>query len=253
VKRFRMSLILSFSLALIPLGCAKRGLVRGPGDAGWGVRVTWHGHSCFSFQDSVGRVFVVDPFDETVGYDLPWVDPDVVLVTHDHFDHNNLRRAVKFELLKGTGVHTLDGVEVTGVPAFHDDEEGRRHGTTNLYVWTMGGLKLAHAGDIGQAAFTPAQREALQGVDVLFLPVGGKTTVDAAGAAALAREAKPRVVVPMHYGNERVRFYEFDPVERFTALFEGAIELPDSDFQLRREDLPAEPTVYVPDVPDRKK
>lgn len=241
------------ALALALSGCPKRPFVRGPGAADWGVRVTWYGHSCFSFEDSVGRIFLIDPFDETVGYDLPWVDPDVVLVTHDHFDHNNLRRAVSYQLLTGTGVHTMDGVEVTGVAGDHDSEGGRRHGPTNLYVWTMGGLKFAHAGDIGQSALSSAQREALQGVDVLFLPVGGKTTIDGAAAAALALELKPRVVVPMHYGNENVRFYEFDPVDGFLSRFEEVVELPDPDFQLRREDLPAQLTVYVPDVPDRKK
>jgi L-ascorbate metabolism protein UlaG (beta-lactamase superfamily) len=246
----RVGLALAAALALAAGACFRRNAVRGPGDPDWGVRVTWFGHSCFAFDDSTGRKFLIDPFDETVGYDIVWVEPSVVMVTHDHFDHNYVRHGVPYEIMKSTGVHTRDGIEITGVAGFHDNEEGRRHGPTNFYVWEMGGIRFAHLGDVGQTELTAEQKEALKGVDVLFLPVGGKTTLDGAGAAALAQVLKPRIVVPMHYGNRRVRFFEFDPVQDFTKHFKNVVDLPDSDFQLRRSDLPSELTVYVPAVPD---
>lgn len=235
------------------MGCAKRNLVKGPGDADWGVRVTWYGHSCFSFEDSVGRQILIDPFDESVGYDLAWIRPEAVLVTHEHFDHNNLRRAVSYQLMNSTGVSTVAGIEVTGILGYHDNEKGGRHGITRFYVWEMGGLRFAHLGDVGQSGLTSEQREGLGRVDVLFVPVGGKTTVDAAGAAELVREIVPRVVVPMHYGNKRVRFFEFDPVDDFLKLNENVLRLPEPDFQLRRSDLPPALTVYVPALPDHNR
>jgi L-ascorbate metabolism protein UlaG (beta-lactamase superfamily) len=214
------------------------------------VQITWRGHSCFTFEDSVSRQFLVDPFDDTIGYKMTWGSPDAVLITHEHFDHNHLDHTVSYELVRTTGVHTVAGVEVTSLLAFHDNEGGRRNGATRLFVWTMGGLRFAHLGDIGQESLSPEQSEALKNIDVLFIPVGGKTTVDGAQAAALVKKIQPRVAVPMHYGNKKVRFFEFDPVEPFLRYFDNALKLPDAGFQLRRATLPDSLTVYVPELPE---
>jgi L-ascorbate metabolism protein UlaG (beta-lactamase superfamily) len=173
------------------------------------VDVRWWGHSCFSIRDSAGRVFLLDPFDDTVGYPPARVKPDAVLITHDHFDHNAVPRVpvsvlapggtavasngggtraepepqpapsrpssvVPFPIVMSTGTATAAGIEVTGILADHDDQGGRRNGTTRIYIWEMGGLRWAHLGDIGQHSLRPDQREALAGVDVLFIPVGGR-------------------------------------------------------------------------------
>lgn len=263
---------------LFLVGCAFRSRVRPPGDPDLGVTVRWWGHSCFSFQDSVGRVLLIDPFDTTVGFDTPRLKPDAVLITHDHFDHNALPKPVTnssgvapaepsadrspaakpstgqgpafaFAVVRAQGITTAAGVEVTGISADHDNEGGRRHGFTNMYVWDMGGLRFAHLGDIGQAALRPEQVAALTGVDVLFVPVGGRTTVDGDQAAALTRVLQPRVVVPMHYGTPRTRFFEFDPPDKFLSGFDKVVLLPPGGFLVRQADLPAPTTVFVPALP----
>ncbi len=281
-------------------GCFHRTQVKGPGDESWGVNIRWHGHSCFSVEDSAGRIFLIDPFDETVGYPLPRMQPDALLVTHAHFDHDyfafrhfgdervfpggekderpgaqdgspsrsgrgqrdtdprlpSMRRTplslVEEGVLLSSGVHTMAGVEVTGIAGFHDAEKGRRHGTVFFYVWNMGGLRLAHLGDVGQKELTPEQLQSLGAVDVLFVPVGGKTTVGARDAAAIVRAVNPRIAVPMHYGNAMVRFFEFDPPDEFIGLFGRVEKLKDSSFRVERKTLPAELTVYVPALPEGK-
>jgi L-ascorbate metabolism protein UlaG (beta-lactamase superfamily) len=261
--------------------CFSRPLMKPPGDPEVGVSVRWWGHSCFSFRDSADRVLLIDPFDDTVGYSTPKIKPDAVLVTHDHFDHDAVPKtglpagggagaapagdareqnqkqshdrttapASLFPIVRSTGTHIAAGIEVEGIMADHDDEGGRRNGTTRIYVWEMGGLRWAHLGDIGQKKLRPDQQAALAGVDVLFVPVGGRTTVDAFGAAELVKEVQPKVVIPMHYGTPRTRFYEFDPLRPFQTLFENVTLLPLGGFQLRRLDLPTETTVYIPAPP----
>jgi L-ascorbate metabolism protein UlaG (beta-lactamase superfamily) len=247
----RTLLVLTMMAAALAAGCAWRTYVKPPGDPDWGVRITWFGHSCFLFEDSMGRRFLIDPFDETVGYKLPFVKTDALLITHDHFDHNAFSRAAgRYDLVVSTGVHIAAGVEVTGVAGSHDDVEGRRHGDVIFYAWTMGGVRLAHLSDVGPASLSEEQRRELGPVDVLFVPVGGRTTVDAEGAFNLTRQINPRVVVPMHYGNPQVRFFEFDPVDPFVERFPRKVNVPDASFLIRRDNLPGETTVYVPRLPE---
>jgi L-ascorbate metabolism protein UlaG (beta-lactamase superfamily) len=246
----RAALILAGATAALVSGCFSRRNVKPPGDPEKGVTVQWHGHSCFRVEDSAARVFLLDPFDETVGYKPPDVKADAVLVTHDHFDHNRVPPG-RFEVLTATGVHTVAGVEVTGISAFHDEVKGERHGPTRLYVWEMGGVRVAHLGDIGQDRLEPEQKELLGAVDVLFIPTGGKTTVDGGRAARMAKEIGARVVVPMHYGNEQVRMFPFDPVDPFLKEFGRVERLAWKTFSVSKGTLPDQPTVFVPALPGR--
>lgn len=270
---------LTFAAAvLLVVGCVPRPRMRPPGDPDLGVTVRWWGHSCFSFQDSAGRILLIDPFDTTVGFESPRLKPDGVLVTHEHFDHDALPRppapsngssmdgeengrvgSVKpsapkglplpFAVVRSDGITTAAGVEVTGVLADHDNDGGRRNGKTRVYVWDMGGLRFAHLGDIGQVELRPDQTTALKGVDVLFVPVGGRTTIDGPQAAAMVRQIRPRVVVPMHYGTPRTRFFEFDPLDKFLSCFDKVVLLPPGGFLVRHAALPVETVVFVPALP----
>jgi L-ascorbate metabolism protein UlaG (beta-lactamase superfamily) len=246
-----MTRCLLLATGLFSAGCwVKRQSVKAPGDADVGVQVTWHGHACFTIEDSVDRRFFIDPFDETVGYKVVWTDPDAVLISDDHFDHDALKKTGRYELVDSTGVHTVAGVEVTGFLADHDNAGGHVHGLTRVFVWEMGGLRFAHLGGIGQSSLRPDQKKALEGVDVLFVPVGGHITLNGANAAALVREISPRIAVPMHYGTDKVRYFEFDSVNPFLDEFDDVVELPDNRFQARKDSLPERTTIYVPALPE---
>jgi L-ascorbate metabolism protein UlaG (beta-lactamase superfamily) len=246
MKRF----LQAAALVLVSAGCVRRPVMLAPGDAEVGVQVTWHGHACFTIEDSVGRKMFIDPFDETVGYRLVWDDPQAVLITDDHFDRNGLRRAGRYDVVAATGVTTASGIEVTGVDADHDAQGGAISGGTRIYVWEMGGVRFADLGGIGQTSLRPDQKAALKNIDVLFVPVGGHVVTDAAAAAALTREIAPRVVVPMQYGTDRLRGFVLDPVEPFLDEFDEVVDLPDNRFQVRRDALPEAMTVYVPAMPE---
>jgi L-ascorbate metabolism protein UlaG (beta-lactamase superfamily) len=229
--------------------CLPKRFARGAGDPEAGVDITWRGHSCFLLEDSAGRRLLIDPFDETVGYVLARDKPTAVLVSHDHFDHNFLPRDGSFDVVKTSGTHTVDGIEVTALLARHDAADGAVHGNTLFFIFSMGGLTFAHLGDVGQKELTPAQLDALKNVDVLFIPVGGQTTIDGKTAAGFVRRLNPRIVFPMHYGNDRVRFYQFDPPEPFLKLFENVQFSPLSQAKIRRAALPVGTVIYVPALP----
>ena len=198
------------------------------------MKVSWLGHACFEIVDSRGTRIVTDPFDETVGYEVPRIKADVVLVSHDHHDHNNVK-AIRGDpqVVRGPGKHLAAGIEFRGVPTFHDEERGKLRGRNTIFCFVVDGLRVCHLGDLGHLLGEDDLR-AMGEVDVLMIPVGGVYTIDADGAKRVIEQIRPRLVFPMHFRSE-----EFDvaPVDLFLEGLE--VERPGRSVSLAREDLPA--------------
>ncbi|MBC7230119.1 MAG: MBL fold metallo-hydrolase [Actinobacteria bacterium] len=207
------------------------------------VRVTWLGHAMFKLEDGAGNRLVTDPYGEGVGYSLPDVEADLVLVSHDHFDHGNVA------LVKGSpavirepGEREVNGIRITGFPTYHDASGGRERGSNIVFRWEMQGLTFVHLGDLGHS-LEPDLASRLRGADVLFVPVGGTFTIDDAQAASLVQELAPRVAVPMHYRNSGCSF----PIlteEPFTARFSRVERAGKSPVFVAPGELP-EPTLVL--------
>ena len=163
------------------------------------MKIKWLGHSCFLFTSQKGTRLLIDPFDETVGYDLPSVPCDVVASTHDHFDHNHFSCVPgSFEKWTTPGSHAFQDISAKGISTFHDPEQGALRGNNIIFVFEIDGLKVCHCGDLGHS-LTPELVQAIGPVDVLLVPVGGVFTVDAQGAKGVVDALKPTVLIPMHY------------------------------------------------------
>ena len=165
-----------------------------------GMQVRWHGHACFEFSD--GNVTVVtDPHDgKSIGIKQPRANADIVLMSHDHYDHNAARviggnhKDHKFH----NGRFECKGMVFHGYPSFHDDEEGKLRGENTIYKFEMDGMSVCHCGDLGAI---PGQKvlEQIKNVDFLFMPVGGVYTMEKDVQKRFIELVNPRIVVPMHY------------------------------------------------------
>jgi L-ascorbate metabolism protein UlaG (beta-lactamase superfamily) len=175
------------------------------------MQIRWYGQSAFLLSGEHHRVFI-DPFGDVVGVrpaDTGWswpfppiegVEADLVLVTHDHLDHNGVETiGGDPPVLATAGTHDSPVGEVVGISSEHDAVAGTQRGPNTIFRFDLDGLTLAHFGDFGQPALRPQQRDALGEIDVLFLPVGGGPTIAVDAAAALVRELQPLLVVAMHY------------------------------------------------------
>src|SRR5436309_3677889 len=186
-----------------------------------GLKITWLGHDSFKIKD--GKTVIIDPFKIRLSSEKA----DILLITHEHFDHlsaDDIKKvandktiavappACKNELskLKLGGVEyvhpgdkvTLEGISIEAVPAynlnkfrepgkvFHPKEDGKVG-----YIIGMKGLRIYHAGD------TDAVPE-MKGLkpDVALLPVSGTYVMNAEEAAQAARMVEPKLAIPMHYG-----------------------------------------------------
>ena len=165
------------------------------------IRVRWHGHSCFEVASDEVTV-VTDPHDgKSIGIRPPKVRADVVLVSHDHFDHAAVRvveRPGSSRILVDPTTDAMNGLKVRGVVTYHDTSEGESRGGNIAFVFELEGVTFCHLGDLGHL-LTPAQVERIGPVDVLFVPVGGVFTIDAKGAWEVVGLLRPDIVVPMHY------------------------------------------------------
>jgi L-ascorbate metabolism protein UlaG (beta-lactamase superfamily) len=151
------------------------------------------------------------------------VTADLLLITHEHADHNNeaavpgARRVIR----SAAGTQDTPFGAVVSVASEHDAVAGTALGANTILVFAVDGIRVAHFGDFGQRALRREQREAIGAVDLVFVPVGGNgATLDGRGAARVVRELEPTWVIPMHYETEATDFLE--PVDGFVAAIGGA-------------------------------
>ncbi len=181
------------------------------------MRIRWHGHSCFEIAGSVQ--VVTDPHDgKSLGIAPPRAKADLVLVSHDHFDHNCARVVKKQDArVLSTPVMTVEqGVRVEGVEASHDDAGGAKRGKVVMFRFEMDGISFCHLGDLGHE-LDEATVERVAPVDFLFVPVGDVFTIGPEAAKRTVDRISPKVAVPMHYRTQGLSL-SIKPVQDFLAL-----------------------------------
>ena len=174
--------------------------------------VTWLGHGCFRLRGRSAAV-VMDPFPPSIGLKLSRLDADLVTVSHEHENHNYTQIVRDAYEIRGPGEYEVAGVSVIGVPTFHDAEKGARHGRNTVYLIEIDDVRVCHLGDLGHK-LEDAEAEAISSPDVLLVPVGGHTAINAAQAAEVVRQLEPRFVVPMHYAIPGLKL-QLDTLDRF--------------------------------------
>jgi L-ascorbate metabolism protein UlaG (beta-lactamase superfamily) len=169
-----------------------------------------------------------------VGYGSPDVQADIVLISHDHGDHNN-SRAVKGRpvVIKGTGKHLAQIMEFRGIETYHDQEGGRLRGPNTIFCFQLDGVAVCHLGDLGHV-LSNKEVGSIGSVDLLFIPVGGIYTIDGRKAWQVIDQLQPRIAVPMHFQTDVLRF-RLGRVEEFLRGHEH--EGPLDSLELSRQDL----------------
>jgi len=228
-----------FKLLTIDSGNSKAGAIPTLFDF-QGITIRWLGHDGFLIKN--GKTVVVDPFKLR---SVPG-KADILLISHEHFDHmsiEDIKKVIsektvlvsclscKEELSKIKFAKTkflqpgesviLDNVTIEAVPAyninkfrepgkpFHPKEDGKLG-----FVLQFEGVRIYHAGDTD---FVPEMRDLKP--DIALLPVSGTYVMTAAEAASAARSISPKLAIPMHYssivGSERdaLEFKRLAPCE----------------------------------------
>jgi L-ascorbate metabolism protein UlaG (beta-lactamase superfamily) len=206
------------------------------------MKIKWLGHASFLITSDSGVKIITDPYapDDRLHYGEINESADIVTVSHDHFDHGNVA-AVKGSPQVVKGDAEIKGIKFSGTATFHDNAGGRERGKNTILCFEVDGVKVCHLGDLGHE-LTAEQVAAIGAVDVLIVPVGGFYTIDASVASKVVGQLKPRVVIPMHFKNERCNF----PIAGVDDFLRGKkdISQPDaSEVEFRAAELP--PTTQI--------
>jgi L-ascorbate metabolism protein UlaG (beta-lactamase superfamily) len=144
---------------------------------------------------------------------LQRLDADLVTVSHEHANHNYTQAVRDAYEIRGPGEYEVAGVSVIGFPTYHDAEKGATHGRNTVYLIEIDDVRVCHLGDLGHR-LDDTDAETVSSVDVLLVPVGGRTAMNATQAAEMVRHLEPRYVIPMHYAIPGLTL-ELDPMDRF--------------------------------------
>jgi len=211
--------------------------------------ILWHGQACFEIRipsnQAEKKTIVIDPFSPDYGLKLPSLTADILLISHNHPDHSNIK-AVKGKpfLIEGPGEYEIKGAFIQGIAGSHGSFQKKDLGKITIYTLEAEGMRLCHLSDLGQKELTPEQLEVIGEVDILMVPTGGSYTIDGETAQKIVNQIEPKIVIPMHYRLPKLKV-KLDGVEAFLkAMGQEEIE-PQAGLKIKKQGLPAETKIVV--------
>jgi L-ascorbate metabolism protein UlaG (beta-lactamase superfamily) len=210
------------------------------------MRIQWLGHSSFLITSDEGVRIITDPYQpkEDIRYKTLNQPVDVITISHEHSDHNYVQMVTGQPIIvKGAGEFVVSGIQFYGVPTMHDTSGGSERGKNTIFFFTVNGVKICHAGDLGHV-LNPDQAAEIGVVDVLLIPVGGYYTIGPEEAWEVADQLDAKIVIPMHFQTMCTN-YPIVGVDEFLKDKPNVRQLDSSILELRKEDVPEERQIIV--------
>lgn len=193
--------------------------------------ITWYGQSCFKVQTK-DISFYIDPFDKSIGLRPPQGSADLVMISHEHYDHNNVQafKDVGF-LINTPGEYAVKGLNIIGIESSHGAEADVKN---TIYTINAEDINLCHLGDLGEI-LSDEQLEKIGNVDILFIPVGEKFTLSVHDIAKVISAIEPKIIIPMHYKIEGLNI-DLESIDKFIKEI-GLNPEKDSKLAIKSKDL----------------
>ncbi len=213
------------------------------------MQIIWKGQSCFQILTSRGKnnhvSIVIDPFSDQIGLRLPKLESDILLTTHEHHDHSNVKGVGgNYFLISGPGEYETKDVFVQGIESFHDSSLGKERGENTIYTIEAEDLCLCHLGDLGQKELTAEQLEKIGTVDVLMIPVGGVYTISAKEAVKIMSQIEPKITIPMHYQLPKLKT-KLDGLDKFLKTLGLKSITAEDKLSIKKKDISSEEAKVV--------
>ena len=208
------------------------------------MKIKWLGHASFVITSDTGTRIITDPYETRadLSYGEIKESADIVTVSHEHGDHSNVA-AVRGNPEVVRGMAKIRGIEFEGTTTYHDDAGGEKRGNNTMLCFEVDGVRVCHLGDLGHP-LSDKQVAALGKVDILLIPVGGFYTIDAKVAGEVCDKLASKVIIPMHYKNDRCGF-PVAGVDDFLQGKEAVSRLDTSEVEFKQGELPATTQIIV--------
>lgn len=163
------------------------------------MQIIWYGHSCFLIKTNSGKRILMDPFNDTLGYNNDFPKCDIITISHSHFAHSYVNKEnYNTKVINNCESFSSNYIDITGINTFHDNCNGLKRGTNIIFLFKIDGLHICHLGDIGHIP-SSLILDNLKNLDILFIPIGGHFTIDGNKAYEICSLIQPKLIIPMHY------------------------------------------------------
>jgi L-ascorbate metabolism protein UlaG (beta-lactamase superfamily) len=208
------------------------------------LQIRWHGHACWEITNNI--TLVTDPHDgKSIGIPAPTVNGDIILVSHDHYDHNSVKSVEKdtSKIVTDGRKRTIENIEISGFESFHDEDMGAKRGNNIIFKFIINEIRFCHLGDLGHDLDNDIIQK-IGEVDILFVPIGGTFTVDDKQAWSVVNKIKPKIIIPMHYkiGGLSLPIAGIDP---FLAQAKHKVIHVGNEIDIEKEDIPTDTEIWT--------
>jgi hypothetical protein len=162
--------------------------------------ITHHGADFFkvSFGDTT---IAVNPISKDSKIKSTKFGSDITLVSLNSSEHNGVEQTSRGDkesfIIKGPGEYEVSGVFIKGFLSGSD--YGGEKKINTIYTVTLEGMTLGFLGALNDKDLSAEAKEALDGIDVLFVPIGGDGVLDPSGAHKVALQFEPKIIIPSHF------------------------------------------------------
>ncbi len=196
--------------------------------------ITHHGKQFFKLQTG-DRVIALNPIAKESKFKTSGFGADVALITTNYPDYNGSETVTYGDrapfIISGPGEYELSGIIFRGYGSKGTD--GKKDLSNAIYYFEFDGIKICFLGALYEGTLSTEAREAIDDVDILFVPIGGKTVINSETAAKLARTFEAKMVIPMDYGNDQ----EPDALKKFLKETSTKETIPVEKLTLKLKDL----------------
>ncbi|MDT8715783.1 MBL fold metallo-hydrolase [Clostridium sp. 19966] len=195
------------------------------------MKITWFGQSCFLIEAKDGCKILTDPFDNSLGYELPSGDVDIVTISHHHRDHDYVSYIKKSAaIIDSIGDKNIKDIVISGKESFHDKFNGEKRGKNIIFKFLIDGFSICHLGDLGHELDSDFINW-IGDLDILMIPVGGNYTIDGTEAASIASKINSHLIIPMHFGTAALSF-PLEGAEKFITSMKNGEKLASSYLEM---------------------
>jgi len=163
------------------------------------MEVTYFGLNAVRLRGREATV-MIDPYEPKLGLSPVRLNVQIVIFTHDDPTHFSLQGlAGEPHVVTGAGEFEIKAVAMTGTQTYHDAKKGAERGKNFVYTVEIDDLRICHLGHLGHA-LSEDQLDAIGSkIDVLFVPIGGGSHINASQATEIVNQIEPKLVIPISY------------------------------------------------------